>query len=95
MRMSWDGGKIVQKFFKHLDKLHFEQTLTKFCKWILGVNRYTSNLGVKAELGLFPLLLFILEPPLRFLCDRMRVREMYGKGVLFQVKSTENFPYKS
>jgi hypothetical protein len=34
-------------------------------------------------------------PPLRFLCDRMRVREMYGKGVLFQVKSTENFPYKS
>jgi hypothetical protein len=30
-------------------------------KWLLGVNRYTSNCGSRAEFGIYPLCLYILQ----------------------------------
>ena len=53
-------------FFCSLDKLPFEQVQTKFCKWILGVNRYTSNSGARAEFGIFPLLIYVFKHSLDF-----------------------------
>jgi hypothetical protein len=44
-----------------LEKFPFEKIQSKFCKWILGVNRYTSNIASRAELGVYPLLLYIFK----------------------------------
>ena len=49
------------QFLKNLDRYHFEQVQNKFCKWIVGVNRYTSNSASRAELGIYPLLLYIIR----------------------------------
>ena len=49
------------QFLKNLDRYHFEQVQNKFCKWIVGVNRYTSNSASRAELGVYPLLLYIIR----------------------------------
>ena len=34
---------------------HPERIHTKFCKFLLGVNKYSSNLASKSELGRYPL----------------------------------------
>ena len=42
------------------DKLHYEKIHTKFCKFVLNVSKFTSNLAVRAELGRYPLYVKLL-----------------------------------
>ena len=40
---------------KHYDDFLPEKIHSRFCKFILGVGKYTSNIASKAELGRYPL----------------------------------------
>ena len=55
------------RYMKSFDKYPFENIMTKFCKWILGVNRYTSNCGSRAELGVYPILFHIFKHTINYL----------------------------
>lgn len=46
--------------FQTCDKLPIEKLHTKFCRYLLGVHRKSSNAAVRAELGHRPLLLDLL-----------------------------------
>ena len=48
-----------EKYIKFLNETPCEQLHLKFCKMLLGVQKNTSNLGCRAELGRFPLVLDI------------------------------------
>ena len=48
-----------EKYIKFLNVTPYEQLHLKFCKMLLGVKKNTSNLGCRAELGRFPLILEI------------------------------------
>ena len=52
--------KNFEKYLLKCDAM-FEIFFSSFCKSILGVSKSTSNLGAKAELGVFPLRLFIMQ----------------------------------
>ena len=43
-----------------------EKVHTRFCKFILGVNKYTSNLAPKADLGRYPLIIFALLQSVKY-----------------------------
>ena len=62
------------KFMKSLDKCPFESVLLKFCKWVLGVNRFTSNCGTRAEFGMYPMLFYIYKHCLSFI-DHLKKSE--------------------
>ena len=47
-------------------KLHCEKLHLKFCKFLLGVHKKSTNLAVQSELGRFPLHFDILKQILRF-----------------------------
>ena len=47
--------------YKEVDKLHI-----KFCKYILGVRKQTSNYAVYGDLGRFPLSVIAKERSLKF-----------------------------
>ena len=51
---------------KVIDKLPFEQTNNRFCKYVMGLPRQATNLGIKAELGRKPILAFICSQALRY-----------------------------
>lgn len=55
------------RFMKSFDKYSFENIMTKFCKWILGVNKYTSNCGSRAELGVYPIMFHIFKHTINYL----------------------------
>lgn len=55
-------------FLNNLERFPFEQVQTKFCKWTLGVNRYTSNIGTRGELGQYPLIIYIIKHIFDFVC---------------------------
>ena len=42
------------------DKLPLEKIQTKFCRYILGVHKKSTNIATRSELGLYPLLLDLL-----------------------------------
>ena len=39
---------------------------SRFCKFILGVGKYTSNIASKAELGRYPLMIFALLQSIKY-----------------------------
>ena len=43
-----------------------EKVHTRFCKFILGVNKYRSNFASKADLGRYPLLIFALLQSVKY-----------------------------
>jgi hypothetical protein len=45
---------------KETDSLVLEKIHTKFCKFILGVRTKSSNMGVRGDLGSFPILFDVL-----------------------------------
>jgi hypothetical protein len=47
-------------------KLHCEKLHLKFCKFLLGVHKISTNFAVQSELGRFPLHFDILKQILRF-----------------------------
>jgi hypothetical protein len=49
------GNLYNKNYLKDIDECPPEQAHLKFCKMLLGVNRFTSNLASRAELGRFPL----------------------------------------
>ena len=51
---------------KHYDNFLPEKVHTRFCKFILGVNIYTSNLASKADLGRYPLIIFALLQSIKY-----------------------------
>ena len=51
---------------KHYDNFLPEKVHTRFCKVILGVNKYTSNLASKADLGRYPLIIFALLQSVKY-----------------------------
>ena len=61
----------------NIDIMPFEKIQNKFCKYVLNVNRKSSNLAVKCELGRKPILNFITYLALKYFnrlkqmsCDR-------------------------
>ena len=53
--------KVNDTNFLHLcDNFALENVHTKFCKYLLYVNRYSSNAAVKGELGRYPVLTGLL-----------------------------------
>jgi exonuclease III len=53
------GNVYNKNYLKDIDECPPEQAHLKFCKMLLGVNRFTSNLASRAELGRFPLVIEI------------------------------------
>jgi hypothetical protein len=54
------------------DKLPLEKVQIKFCRYILGVHRKATNIAVRAELGLYPVLVELLIHSAKYwiqLCD--------------------------
>jgi hypothetical protein len=45
-----------------------EALLTKFCKFILGVRTKSSNMGVRGDLGSFPILFDVLYNMVKYWC---------------------------
>ncbi len=45
---------------KLYDTVKIEQNHMKFCKYLLGVHRFSTNNGVRGELGRFPLILVVI-----------------------------------
>ena len=50
------------------DSLIFEKIHTKFCKFILGVRTKYSNMGVRGDLGSFPILFYVLYNMVKYWC---------------------------
>jgi hypothetical protein len=50
-----------ENIFDKIDLMPFEQIHNKACKRILGVNKYSSNLAARAELGRFPLFMQVIK----------------------------------
>ena len=48
------------------DKLPIEKLLLKFCRYILGTSGKSSNMAIRAELGLFPMLIQIMPRICRY-----------------------------
>ena len=63
-KVSCEGEYTLEKIFENVlpEKVH-----TRFCKYILGVNKYASNIASKAELGRFPFAFSSLLESVRFL----------------------------
>jgi hypothetical protein len=53
-------------FINICDKISSETLHIKFCKLILGVHRKTTNNAVRGELGIHPLLIFMLSLSLKY-----------------------------
>ena len=51
---------------KHYDDFLPEKIHSRFCKFILGVGKYTSNIASKAELGRYPLIIFALLQSVKY-----------------------------
>ena len=47
------------KDIHHLDRIPFEEVQNKYCKLLLCVGRFTSNMAARAELGRHPLMLSV------------------------------------
>ena len=60
---TWDGNIPIDQIFS---KLHCEKLHLKFCKFLLGVHKKSTNLAIQSELGRFPLHFDILKQILRF-----------------------------
>ena len=58
-----NGNIPIDQFFS---KLHCEKLHLKFCKFLLGVHKKSTNLAVQSELCRFPLHFDILKQILRF-----------------------------
>jgi len=73
----WSPGYINKLHSNNLlslcEKCPVEKIHNKFCRFVLGVNRYTTTAGVKAELGRRPLLIHFLIHSMKYwfyLCDK-------------------------
>lgn len=51
---------------KNIDLLPPEKLHHKFCKAVLGINRYSSNLASRCEMGRIPVIFFILKIMFKF-----------------------------
>ena len=59
-------------FLSHCEKLPAEKLHTKFCRYLLGVHRKSTNNAVRAELGRRPLLTLLLPHAAKYwlqLCE--------------------------
>jgi hypothetical protein len=70
----------------NLDRLPFEQLQNRVCKSILGVRKCTTNLACRAELGRFPLLLFICKRALAYLA---KLRNMGENRLAYKALKSE------
>ncbi len=59
---NFDATKII----KNCDNVPGEKVLLKFYKYLLGVNRRTTNAAVRGELGQFPLLITTLPLSIKY-----------------------------
>jgi hypothetical protein len=53
---------------KEIHSLVLEKIHTKFCKFILGVRTKSSNMGVRGDLGSFPILFDVLYNMVKYWC---------------------------
>ncbi len=51
---------------KAFNKFLPEDIHTKYCKFVLGVNRYASNVAAKGELGRYPMAMFAILQAIKF-----------------------------
>ena len=68
----------------------FEIFFTSICKSILGVRKTASNLGVKAELGVFPLSLLIMQKLIHYY---VRLSEMDNTALVKKALLHQNVMY--
>ena len=54
--------------------MHIEKVNISFCKWLLGVHKYSSNFGVLGELGRYPIVLDILQGAVKYWQNLQRKR---------------------
>ena len=54
------------KDIHHLDRIPFEEVQNKYCKLLLCVGRFTSNMAARAELGRHPLMLSVAALQIKF-----------------------------
>jgi hypothetical protein len=60
-KLIFDHSPIAEAFNLKSEKLHL-----KFCKFVLGVNRKTTNLATLSELGMFPLQFDVIKSMIRY-----------------------------
>jgi hypothetical protein len=86
---------IIKKEIKNYDVLPFERLHLMFCKYILGVNKSTTNTNVRKELGRLPLIIacfistikywsYILEKPKDSLLYQTYLSEMENNSTWIQ-----------
>ena len=56
----------VDNFMFMCDKSPVEKINLKLCKYLLGVNKSSTNTAVKGELGRYPILINILDHSVRY-----------------------------
>ena len=72
-----------------IDKALSDQLHTRFCKWILGVSKRTSNMGVLIETGRYPL---TIDGQLRCINNWIRIMGRGGGSDLLLI--TEDMAQK-
>ena len=66
-------------FEKKFSTSHTEQSHVKILKYILGVNRKTTNIAVMSELGRYPIYFSVILAMLKY-CHRLEGQQ---EGLLF------------
>ena len=56
-------SNILEKSFEDFSP---ENIHTRFCKYVLGVSKYASNIASRAELGRFPITIFVLIQSIKY-----------------------------
>ena len=64
-------------FIEHLmKKYQVDKVNISFCKWLLGIHKYSSNLGVLGELGRYPFIIDIIKMLVKYWI-KLRTKRSY------------------
>ena len=61
------------KDIHHLDRIPFEEVQNKYCKLLLCVGRFTSNMAARAELRRHPLMLSVAALQIKFWSQILKI----------------------
>ena len=62
----------ISKDIHHLDRIPSEEVQNKYCKLLLCVGRFTSNMASRAELGRHPLMLSVAALQIKILSQILK-----------------------
>ena len=59
-----------------MKKSQVDKVNISFCKWLLGIHKYSSNLGVLGELGRYPFIIDIIKMLVKYWI-KLRTKRSY------------------